>query len=95
MTKQEQIDESNEIIARAFEGGFFEAWAGKLWLRAERDAIRAAVREMLGARADGLKVRLDVKARDVYRDLDALPSGDWEQAKDARLVRVFVAEPRP
>lgn len=90
----EQVAEANGVLDRAFEGGFFDSWKGKIWRREERDSLRAAARAMLGPLADGLKVRLDVKARDVYRDMENLPSGDWDKAQDARLTRVFVAEGR-
>jgi hypothetical protein len=93
MKKDASLDEANEILARAFEGGFFEQWAGRIWERAGRDALRAAAHEMLGAAGEGLKVRIEVKARDVYKELAELPRGDWEKAKDAKLSRVYAVRP--
>lgn len=91
----DRIREANDVLARAFEGGYFDAWKTNVWRRADRDACRATAREMLGERlSEDLKLRLDVRARDVYRDSAAMPTDDWEKAKDAQLIKVFVVGPR-
>jgi hypothetical protein len=90
----ERIRSANDVLNRAFEGGFFDAWKENCWSRASRDTCRAAAREMLGdGLSTDLKVRLDVRARDVYRDQATMPTGDWDKAKDAKLVKVFVVGP--
>lgn len=89
----ERIRAANDVLNRAFEGGHFDAWKEAIWSRASRDTCRADAREMLGELGEGLKVRLDVRARDVYRDMTAMPAGDWDKAKDAKLVKVFVCGP--
>lgn len=84
-----RLAEANAILARAFEGGYFEAWVGQCWQLTKRDEMRQAARGLLGPLAEGLTMRLDIKARDVYRDGKTLPKEDWDKAKDARLARVY------
>lgn len=90
----ERIRAANDVLNRAFEGGFFESFKPTVWQRTTRDLCRAAAREILGDLGDDLKVRIDVRAKDVYRDTPTMPTGDWDKAKDAKLVKVFVVGPK-
>lgn len=89
----ERIRAANDVLNRAFEGGRFDSWKENIWTRQSRDNCRADARELLGELGSDLKVRIDVRARDVYRDQSALPTGDWDKAKNAKLVKVFVVGP--
>lgn len=85
------VPEANEILSRALEGGFFSAWAGEVWRRSVRDEVREAARALLGlGPREGLRVLIDVRARDAEQLRDGPPPGDWDQAKGAVLSRVLV-----
>lgn len=89
---REMAATGSAILERAFEGGFFDIWKENVWQRADRDALRAAARGLLGADYGCCPIRLEVRGRDSYPEGDGLPLGDWEHAKGAKLVRVYIVE---